>query len=361
MLIVLSGVLVLMPVSVFAVEVKGLHDIKVPVQNRKNDQLILAFKEALSVILVRITGKSRVTEQREVRDILTKSSRYVQQYQYLETDDEPAQLNLWVRFDGKALERDLVKAALPIWGKERPAVLMWLAVEAEGGRYLVGEGGDFEIYEQINTVAEKLAIPVIFPLLDLEDRNLVSAADVIGGFDQRLRQASDRYRPDVVLMARARGMPNDFWNINWRFYAEDETTDWSSKGKDINAVVTEGIKQLAEVLSSRLAVNYQAQQGLTAVLLVDGVEDLEDYARLLGYINGLAHVSRYRLFRVEPGRVGYWLYLRGASQDLERLIDLGGVLDKVAMPASIPPPLATDASIENRASLSLHYQLIPGE
>ncbi|MEN8131795.1 MAG: DUF2066 domain-containing protein [Pseudomonadota bacterium] len=358
---VLSAVLVLMPVAAFAVEVKGLHDIKVPVQNRGNNQLKLAFKEALSVILVRVTGKSRVIEQREVRGILKNSSRYVQQYRYMETDDEPAQLNLWVRFDGKALERDLIKAALPIWGKERPAVLLWLAIETEGSRYLAGEGGDFEIYEQINTVAEKLAIPVIFPLLDLEDRNLVSAADVIGGFDQRLRQASDRYRPDVVLIARAKGMRNDFWKIDWRLYAKEETTDWSSKGQGFNAVVAEGITQLAEVLSSRLAVNYQAQQGLTAVLVVDGVEGLEDYARLLGYIDGLAHVSRYRLFRVEPGRVGFWLYLRGASQDLERLIDLGGVLNKAAIPTSIPPSLETDSSIENRASLSLHYQLLPGE
>jgi len=89
---------------------------------------------------------------------------------------------------------------------------------------------------------------------------------------------------------------------------------------------------------------------------------LEDYARLLNYINGLALVSRQYPHSIEATRASFQLHLRGAAGDLERLIDLGGVLARVAAPISAPPPIGSEVVKQaDPAVLRLHYQLLPGE
>jgi hypothetical protein len=280
----------------------------------------------------------------------------------MENDEQPPQLTLWVRFDGSALEGHLIQLGLPVWGKERPAVLIWLAIENNGQRYLAVQGSGLDAYGVINDTAHRLRIPVIFPLLDLEDRDIVSVADVLGGFDDRVRQASNRYRADAVLIVRATGLSDGYWKAHWRLYSGEEAENWSSTGKDFDSVLRDGMEQTAMNLSSHMAVKYQSEDGVMAMLIVDGVEQLEDYARLLAYINGLALVSRQYPHSIEATRASFQLHLRGAPGDLERLIDLGGVLARVATPVSAPSPGVSDVVKETSPPvLRLHYQLLPGE
>jgi hypothetical protein len=358
----LSGLLIFFPGRVSPVEVKDLYDIDIPVDNRDSARLNETFELALIDVLMRVTGKREIITQNGVGDLLKNPAQYVQQYRYMETEEQPPLLRLWVRFDGPALEGRLIRLGLPVWGKERPAVLIWLAIEQGGQRYLAVQGSDLDAYGVIKATAHRLRIPVIFPLLDLEDRNIVSVADVVGGFDDRVRQASTRYRADAALIVRATGHSDGYWKTHWRLYSGDEAADWVSSGNDFDAVLRDGMEHTVMNLSSHLAVNYQSEDGAMATLIVDGVEQLEDYARLLAYIDGLALINRQYPHSIEATRASFQLHLRGAPRDLERLIDLGGVLSRVATPASLLPASGSDVLKETSPSvLRLHYQLLPGE
>ena len=56
-------------------------------------------------------------------------------------DTQQGGLKLWAQFDGVSLARELRQAGLPYWGPERPDVLVWLAIDDHGRRYLASETG----------------------------------------------------------------------------------------------------------------------------------------------------------------------------------------------------------------------------
>lgn len=358
-LTVLPLLFILPPITGYAVELKTLYDVHIPVESRDQAELQDAFKQALETILVRVTGNLNIASHTEIVDLLEKPARFVQQYRYYEQGEEsPPTLYLWMHFDGESLEKQLIEAGLPVWGKERPAVLIWFAIERQGKRFLVGEDSDSQAREVLTTSAKRVGIPVMFPLLDLEDSALVNASDVFGGFAERLDQASRRYNPDAVLIAWANGTADGFWKTQWRLDIGAETRGWTPVGVNFEQVLEDGMGRLAGELSNHLAVSSQAGERDSVFLMVSGVDTLEDYARISSYLTGLDRIGRYRPYRIQSGLATFWLRLRGSPQDLERLIELGGVLDKTAATDSVAPSLRPVAASISNPALILYYQLL---
>ena len=352
----LTALLLLAPAFSLSIEVKNLYDVEVPVANRESTARMQAFHHALASVLIRITGNSTIATKREVASLFKKPDRYVQQYRYVVTGEDLSPLLVQVRFDGVALERFLTKAGQPIWGKERPAVLLWLVVQDNRTRYLLNEGHSDPSVESIQLTAEQRGVPLMFPLLDLQDRNQVSVADIIGGFDDRIRQASERYSPDTIVIARATALNDGFWRTHWRMYFGDQSTEWVAQGTQISDALVEGIHRLATELSNRLAVNFGVLEGSSVILTVDGVDTVEDYARLYAYLASLSPVNSFRPHRIESSQMSFWLQLRGNPLALERLIGLGGVLNKVATPIPLMSQRAVEA--KTQPALTLNYQLL---
>ena len=344
----------------WAVEVRNLYEESVPVETREAPERAAAFKQALQSVLVRMTGNRGVLSHKEIEALVQNSSSYVQQYQYSEqqpvdSESSPAYL-LWVRFDGAVLEEVLTQRGVSLWGKERPAVLVWMAVDTGGQRYLVGADTGEQAREAIRTVAEQRGIPAMYPLLDLQDHRQVSAGDIIGGFDEAVRQASKRYQPDVIAIARAKGFSDGFWQIHWRLYFGEQTFNWTSDGNLLSVALEEGMHELADALGERLRVQSASQGASEALLVVDGVYALEDYAKIENYLESLGQIRAYRPHRIERGKASYWLQFHGNSRDLEDVINLGDTLTK-----TIQAPLASqgNAASDRSAPLALHYQLQP--
>lgn len=359
-LALLSLVCVLPPITGYGVALKNLYDVHLPVESRDQAAQQDAFRQALETVLIRVTGKLNITSQSEIVELLNNPSRFVQQYRYYERGDEPSpMLYLWIHFDGASLEKQLMKAGLPVWGKERPAVLVWFAIERRGKRFLVGEDSAAQAREVLTDSAKRVGIPLMLPLLDIEDRAQVNASDVFGGFAERLHRAARRYNPDVVLIAWANGTSDGFWKTHWRLDIGAETREWAPVGADLEQVLESGMGQLVGELSNHLAVSSHAGERDSVLLKISGVDTLEDYARLSAYLKNLDRISHYRPYRVEPGLATYWLKLRGSPQDLERLIELGGILDKTAVPDSVAPSLRPVVTSVNSPALILHYQLLP--
>jgi hypothetical protein len=337
-----------------AMELGSLYDAEVDVQRRDTGERQVAFKRALAIVLGRMTGQRDVGSAPGASALLGKAPRYVEQYGYLEGDAGSQAYRLRVRFDAQALEQALIDAGLPVWGRQRPAVLVWLAVKRPDTRYIVAEGGAEPVRGAMEGVAQLRGVPLMFPLLDLQDRRGLSEADILGGFDEPVRQASERYRPDAVLIGRAKGFSDGFWRIDWRLYLGDQGLDWTTEGDALMAAAAEGIQHLATLLGERLAIRERAQQADGVALSVDGVNELEDYARLDAYLGGLDQIGAYHPYRIEAGRITYWLRLKGHARDLEHLISLGDTLERAA-----PQPGQAEVMADVAGTSTLRYRLRP--
>jgi len=179
------------------VEMSSLFTVEVPIDRSDANAQTAAYRAALTEVLVRVTGTTAVIESEEMASLFPNPAQFVSRYQAGPDD------TLIISLERDAIERVLRQAGAPVWGTERPLTLVWLAVDwGMGEREIVGADdpvrlpGDARsidrnklLRERVQEVAGRRGIPVVFPLLDLEDLTNVSFSDIWGGFDERLKFA----------------------------------------------------------------------------------------------------------------------------------------------------------------------------
>lgn len=275
-----------------------------------------AYARALARVLVRVTGQRNVGSRPEVAPLLEAAEQFVQQFTTRPSDDGGEVL--WVAFDGAALERAAASVGLPIWNRDRPATLVWLAVDrGDGTRDLLGADSADPAKLAIEQAARERGVPLIWPLLDSADRAAASAGDVWGGFGEKVAAASSRYRADVVVVARLRARPGQAAYGSWDVRTGAESDRW-------RAGAVQGVNQLADYLVSRLAAS--SDVATVTSITVSNVYSVDAYSDVLNYLERLTLIERVRLRAVQGDVLVFEADVRGDSSRLRRAIDVGRLL-----------------------------------
>lgn len=323
-----------------AAVIHNLYEAEVPVDDQGEQQRAQAVHTALNQVLIKVTGDTEITTNPKVDDLLGHAERYVQRFSYHEVSSVPAdpsqegplpmpQQMLVVHFDPAAVMGFLREAGIPVWGQTRPTVLIWLAVEADGQRYMVAGDRSRELQQQILQEAQRRGVRVFLPLYDLEDQRTVGVADVWGNFQQVIDQASQRYGADTILVGRVFRHADQDWRARWTLYEGRKSSSWQDDGGDINDVVGQGVDGLADTLGRQFAQVISENVEASVDMQVTGVGSIEDYARVTKYLAGLDLVSRVEVQRVIGDSVYLRLALLGDSKRLLQHIGLGTVLRQV--------------------------------
>jgi uncharacterized protein len=318
-------VVLALPTAASAVVVERLYEASVPVADQSEAERTRAMRDALGVVLVRISGQQAAAQLEVVSDLVRSAPRMVQQFRY-ETLEQGRGLRLVVRFDPRAVQRAAIDLGVPVWGDERPALLVWLAYDDGSRRGLLDEFAPEGIARMLTEVAELRGVPVIVPLMDLEDRTALAFTDVWGGFEDRILAASERYRPNAVLVGRLFRVDSDRWSARWSLY-EDDTAGYAETAPGMLAtVVGDGIHWVADGFGRRFAVMPDARRDGRTRLLVEGITDMGAYATLYRYLEGLSPVGSVAVEGAEGDRMTFALELRGTVQQLQQAIALGSRL-----------------------------------
>ena len=294
-----------------AARVQGLYQAEASFDGDRD----AAFREALGVVLVRITGRRDVTDRPEVAPLLANAAAYAQQF------SQPAPDRFWAAFDGAALERELGQLGQPIWGTERPSTLLWIAVDAGGGKRFVVASGDelaeeAALREELLAAARSRGLPMVFPLMDADDRAHASFAEVWGGFEDSILAASARYGADAVLVGRL--ATDDLGRGRWTLHAADGVERWSG-------AIPESIDRLADLFAARFAVVPSGESRVVR-LEVTGVDSIADYGRISRFLGSLTAVESLGVETVEGDTIAFRVSLRGGAETLDEAIRLGGLL-----------------------------------
>jgi hypothetical protein len=328
-LLVISAFLCLLSVSGMVPASDNLFEADVPVESQQPDLRTAYMKTALQQILVRMTGQPEVLNRESVRSMLDAPERFVQQYRYfIQPGSSPPQLILRVGFDGGAIQQALRERGVTYWGKsERPETLLWLAVEDRGARFIVSAQDDSEPSREVQQAARQRGIPLLLPLMDLEDQSQVRFTDIWGGFPDGVQSASTRYKPGVVLIGRLNRSSSGGWISRWDMRVGRNSSSWSGSGDELGNVLQAGI----DTLSERLAAGVAAMEtgvvaGMTRITVED-VNTLMAFARVDDYLASLTAVRRLELARVEGSTLQYALQLAGSLDGLTKTLVIGTVLE----------------------------------
>jgi hypothetical protein len=318
----------------FAVQVSGLYQTEVSVAGQGPEERRRALRSALTQVLIKVSGQRGVTGNAGIEAALKDPARYVQQYRYRVVGDDtaPAAAHaqvLWAQFDRDAVNRLLRDSGLSVWGRERPAVLVWLAVEEGGRRRLLGSDEGGERVAALQGRAAARGLPLVLPLLDLEDQSRLRVTDVWGDFQDTILAASGRYASDAVLVARAYRVLPGLWEAHWTLLQGESAVAWTTQADVPGALLEEGVDHAADTLAAQFARPLEADVPGRLQLLVTDVNTLQDYARVFRYLASLDAVERVHTTRVGRGRVWFRLDASAGGDALARAIALGRTLRPV--------------------------------
>ena len=299
-------------ISVKAIEVNDLYQATVPVQNQSRQVRAIAEREALSEVIIKVSGQHEVLESAEIKNAVSNASQYLRQFEF--SRDDQGQLLLHAQFDENKLNKLLRRESLPIWGKRRPAILLWMAGEDAQTlvRHVISRESYNHLREQILTVSKQRGLPILFPLYDLQDNQSVSVSDVWGHFYHHIVKFSARYDHDAIVIARFRHLDETQeqanlsadgqdmnWNLQWRLYEQDNLV----KVNAIDGNLTEVLEQLVHALADNYANQYAVNSANLAnassmILTVHGVGDIKHLIAaedLLGSFSAVADVNLHHL------------------------------------------------------------------
>lgn len=305
-----------------------------------------ATVDALAEVIVRASGQPRVLQNPQVVDALGEASDYLVEWRYenstemLEVDgNERPAWRLVMRFSGGAIEKLLRDSRLPIWPANRPSMLVWLVVDSPQGRSRVSAGSFPEALKQVRDSAQRRGIPLVKSLMDLEDQ-VALPVDSLWSLDQEaIRDASERYNPDSILVGRLTETSGGQWRAGWLLLHRGTTASFDTSGADLDTLVAAGVDEVANHFFELYGIMPSEGSGAALVFQVDGVEDFASYSALRNYLDNLAVVRRYDLAAVRGGSMLLYLYLEG---DTNLLRDALALDDRLVPQAdlslnSVPP------------------------
>ncbi len=321
--------------SVFAAQVKGLYEAEVPVAATDNSVLADAFKIGLQRVFLKTTGRKEVLGSAAVQDALANAGRFVQQYAFLENPRFQAEMDvsefntpylIKVSYQKKALLGILSQSGQPVWGNNRPSVLVWLVLEEERNRRLVS-GSEGELFvETMLASAQDWGVPIFFPVMDLEDTANVSVSDVWGGFLQPVQSASVRYQPDIVLLLKVSQLRSGEWLSQGTLASASQTAHFEYSVDDKALLAAGMMEWVTGSIADRYAV-LRAEETVGEVILnVSGVEDYDHFVGLLNYVSSLTPVTEVVAQRVAKDRVSLSVKMHGYTDKLQQYIGLDSAL-----------------------------------
>lgn len=305
--------LVLVSAAGHAAVVEGLHSAVVPVADRSDDAFASSLREALAAVLVKLSGDSRVPATAGARALLGNPRQYMTGFGY-ETSRNGG-LALRANFDPAALEAALLARGLPLWGKERPALRLRIALEPlpagappEPGAWLAAA----------DRHAAARGIPLLRPAA--ADALTVGEADL----NAVLAGLAEPGAGAVLLVGEVVQRDPATWDSRWLLAIGDERREHRASGETAESLVEAGVDFAADALGARYAATGGAEARLD--LIVRDIRSAEDFGRASSYLRGFDAVRELGVKRVEGSTVVFDVTARGGLALLAQGIELGTLL-----------------------------------
>jgi uncharacterized protein len=319
--LLISAISILFCFSASAVEVTDLYQDILQVDDKTRDTRLAASRKALLNVLVKVSGDETADQNKLAQQRTKDISDYMLKFEY----DERAngQLKLVVKFEARKIDALIKELNLPLWGAQRPLVAIWLGIEDNWRRELVTQESYPQLEQLIYDKAGRRGLPVVVPLLDLQDRRLVGIPEVWGNFSEPVEEASKRYSAERSITARMYQEQNsNNWVLDWRF-TNDELFESNRLTGDKQQIVAQMIDTLAQGLANEYAIDPNAYyEQAAATLTLKGTKNFVDIELAKRRLLNLSVVTQASILRKTQDLVEFKLNHTGSMNDLKKALGL---------------------------------------
>lgn len=355
--------------------VSGLYEASVPVPDQSAAAQRVALEQALAAVLVKVTGERSAGGVPALAALIQDPGRFLQQYRYTQSPAgglaqpltyydltrvgtpviPPTGLMLWAKFDPAVVDSAVRAAHEPLWGKERPATLVWLVIQHGTAQTVLKASDSDAVMQALTSAAGQRGVPLIFPLMDARDQQAIGIPDLLNDIDEAISRASQRYRPDAVLVGDLYATVAGQYAARWQLSAGGTVQSWNTPPADLDTVAAAGVQWLADNYARRYAIPASATGTSGVTVQVDGIDDVSAYARVLAFLETLTPVKSVQVLRVARGTVFFGVDARGNFDNLVQAITLGDLLQPLAVPA----PTAASGATPGAGGAVLRFRYAP--
>ncbi len=278
-----------------------LYQASVSAPDRSDAGLGSAFQAGMRQVLVRVTGRKSASQDPSLSPLIQNARRYMQQYRAASGNQ------LWVSFDGAAIERWLAQNAQPSWGRERPVTAVWLWVASRSGRTLLTRDDPSELKRVIDQEAALRGIPLVWPT-NADSQRASMSADSEQAAPAALAEASKRLGADGVLAGRANDASATA-GVRWNFAYQGRSSEIGG--------AQEGIDHAADAYAQIFAAT-----GASTPVAVEiaGIGSLQNYAAATTFLESMTAVARVGILGFDEDVLRLSLMVRGGADALRRAL-----------------------------------------
>jgi hypothetical protein len=295
--------LLCLPVApVGADPVGGLFEAEVPVSGQDTAARDAAIRAAFKAVLIKLAGSRRALENEALAAALPKAGNYLVQFYFRsaalppgEDGSSTPQTLLHASFQAGAVQELMRRAGEPVLSANRPGTLVWLAIDdGSGSRRLVNRDTDPVAAGWLDHHATARAVPLLYPVLDLEESMAVTPDLVWNQDEAALLAASQRYGTQSLLAGRLARTGTGEWIGEWRARIGEEQLAGQGRAATLAELDGQLVDFVAENLTGHFAIRANLENAEELRIRVDGIRDYATYRQLAGLLGKLGSVRQAR-------------------------------------------------------------------
>jgi hypothetical protein len=303
-----------------------LYQGNAPVADQSAAEQERAMRAALEQVLQKLSGLSQFEEYPEMPVALESARNMVLAFYY---QDHPVFLPdgssrmdklLVANFSPRAVDELRVRLQLPRWKPERRALSAWPIVDDGLERRIMPIELEYA-WAGMAGLAENRGMPITWPEAGEDGEYAADVQLLWGGYTEELNE--EGLAETLVIAARQDGPE---WNV--RMNLEYEGLRWSERfrGIDLVTILQQGLNQAIDQIATSSSIAASELGDWSVDITVTQVTGSEDYARCLGYLQGLSLVEAVTVKSAAAGAVQFSLALNAAPEHLQQYLDAGDML-----------------------------------
>ena len=314
-LVALGGLVFL---SAEAVPVKTLYQGNIPVANQSQQAFKQALPQAFVQVLQKVSGNAAVASLPAIQTQMSQANALVKSYRYVNQNN---QLMLQVQFDSNAVKRSLRAANQAVWGDNRPLTLAWVVVQPnQAAPEILASDNDDPLAVTLNLAASNRGLPILLPMMDINDLNSVTSQDLISLDPQAIIQASKRYHASDILAGKVIQQANGTWEGEWMYVLNNQYLRWQTQGPTAQDVLTDGVQRMSAELAARYAILQNSAMMVPVTIDVRNVDGLNDFAAVVKYLRALTPVDKVNVSNVDPNNISVKMMVVGGAEALQQAL-----------------------------------------
>lgn len=323
-LLVIGSLSVVAMSSAFAVKVDSIYEAGIPVASQTQEDRDKAMQAGLVEVLSKVSGETDVLDNETIKSKIQKADTFVQEFSYTDSSNTPnTPYVLRMSFEKKRVNHLLRQADLPVWGQDRPLILAWVEYEAPGNEpVIIDNDSKTEIQQVLTEKAQKRGLPIILPMMDVEDINQVNVSDIVSMTIPTLQDASQRYGSEVMLVTRILKQPAGY-SIQSKMVIGERQYDWEVNENNLNDAIAALLDNVTDALAKRYAsaITDTIQSEMT--LKISHLSEDGDFAQVMDYITHLTTVADVEPIQIAANEATLKISLHGSKDAFIQALTVG--------------------------------------